>query len=153
MASPQIWYSAAGGRGLAVTACAALLAAASPAPDPLAGTSWRLRTLDGGTAPTGGRPLSIQFDRQGRLSGQDGCNGFWGRYRLEGGRISIELEGETTMSCRVAGDPLLHARGEAMKSLLRRAEHVQIREGVLHLEEPRGQSGAFERAPAEVPHE
>lgn len=128
---------------LAVLMSAMLTIGAAAAPTVLAGTSWRLQDLDGGMAiQSGPGGFLLGFGPKDELWGRDGCNGFWGRYTVQGREIHIELEGMTSAACQVAADPLNHARGLALKSLLNHAETYEVQNGVLYLSGD-GQSGAF----------
>jgi heat shock protein HslJ len=66
-------------------------------PSTLGGTTW-VATQISGQAPVAGREPSITFDGD-RISGNAGCNGFSGRFRIEGSTIAIQDLGSTAMGC------------------------------------------------------
>jgi heat shock protein HslJ len=75
-------------------------------PAPLTGTTWYLNSfVDAkGTIWTPGPmyPISLQFDDDGKLNGNAGCNNYFGSFTLSGSTISIGTLGTTAMFC---GEP------------------------------------------------
>lgn len=69
---------------------------AMPAPNALAGTSWRLETL-AGAPPVQGTSPTLQFSADSRVSGTTGCNRYFGAYQNDLGRFG-DL-GSTRMAC------------------------------------------------------
>jgi heat shock protein HslJ len=65
--------------------------------DPLAGTRWQLRDMDGRDLITGS-VLTLEFKEQ-RMSGLSGCNSLAGGYQLTGDKIKIEALAMTEMAC------------------------------------------------------
>ncbi len=61
----------------------------------LHGTSWRLVSIRGELALSGG---SLRFD-EGRLSGSTGCNTFGGTYKQSGASLSISVGQITLIGC------------------------------------------------------
>jgi heat shock protein HslJ len=86
---------------LAAVACVSALAAAacaSNAPrNELSGTSWRVESIAGESAPG----PTIEF-AQDRISGTGGCNRFFGGYTADDGRLTITGVGATRMACEQA---------------------------------------------------
>ncbi|NYT07580.1 MAG: META domain-containing protein [Methanomicrobiales archaeon] len=76
-------------------------------PAPLIGTTWYLNSfVDAkGTIWTPGPmfPISLQLAGDGKLSGNAGCNNYFGSYTLSGNSISIGTLGSTVMSCNETG--------------------------------------------------
>ncbi|MGH8223095.1 MAG: META domain-containing protein [Woeseiaceae bacterium] len=62
------------------------------------GVDWRPVTVDGEAVP-GNSTLLLRFERDGRLNGHGGCNGFFGTYKLGASGIEIGPLGATKMSC------------------------------------------------------
>lgn len=82
---------------LAVSLCLAFPAAAAE----LAGSEWR-PTQIGELAPPDHAGLFVRFESDGKLAGHGGCNGFFGSYELQGGKIEIGPLGATQMACEQA---------------------------------------------------
>lgn len=86
-----------------------LLAACAPAASgyELAGTSWRLVSLDGNTqvgAAIGGQDLTLVFDIAGGAGGSGGCNSYGGSYTARAnGSISFSDIVSTLMACTGGG--------------------------------------------------
>ena len=79
-------------------------AASSPAASTieLAGTSWRILSVTRGSTslrPSDGQELTIDFGSDGRVSGNSGCNRFFGPYRQSGDRVEIDSLGSTLIGC------------------------------------------------------
>lgn len=70
---------------------------------PLSGTHWQLKEINGKAVElTGNRkdPF-IRFDKDtGKVSGNTGCNDFFGTFRQEGGKFSMGPLGMTRMACK-----------------------------------------------------
>lgn len=66
-------------------------------PSTLDGTTW-VATQIAGQAPVAGNEPSITFDGD-RIGGNAGCNGFTGRFRIEGSTIAIQDLASTAMGC------------------------------------------------------
>ncbi|MEM1114137.1 MAG: META domain-containing protein [Pseudomonadota bacterium] len=80
--------------------------AATPDTPELAASAWALDTLGGEEAPTGAgaKPLTLEFDENGRAGGFAGCNRFTGTYSLEGAAeqdrpLSFGPMAATMMAC------------------------------------------------------
>lgn len=65
--------------------------------DPLHGTAWALRTIDG-AAPPADTAASIEF-QEGRVAGSTGCNRYSSSYELGDSGLSIGLAALTMMAC------------------------------------------------------
>lgn len=75
--------------------------ASADAQDSLAGTRWTLveGNLDGaGLAAIEGQPVTLEFV-DGQVSGNAGCNGYFGDYRVIGSEISVGMLGSTMKMC------------------------------------------------------
>ncbi|MBK8984564.1 MAG: META domain-containing protein [Chloroflexi bacterium] len=73
--------------------------AAPEASSDLAGTSWTLSSLNGAPAITD-TAVTLQFGADGTLSGTDGCNQFSTTYTQDGGNLTINQAGASTlMAC------------------------------------------------------
>lgn len=64
----------------------------------LAGTSWRLTSLNG-NAPAPGTTVTANFGEDGRLTGSSGCNSYQTPFEVEGNSISVDLIAGTLMAC------------------------------------------------------
>lgn len=82
---------------VAVSLCLAFPAAAAE----LAGSEWR-PTQIGELAAPDDAGLYVRFEGDGKLAGHGGCNGFFGSYELQGGKIAIGPLGATQMACEQA---------------------------------------------------
>ncbi|MDX6573559.1 MAG: putative lipoprotein [Gaiellales bacterium] len=71
-------------------------------PATLAGTAWRVVSVEGRTPVAGGAP-TIAFDAS-KVSGSSGCNFFSGAYRYDGasGEIGFDNLGMTARACAEA---------------------------------------------------
>ena len=81
---------------LALGACAA-----TPAPPPLAdlaGTNWRVVTVNGRATPAQG-DYAMRFDRSGGVGARFGCNSMGGKYRMTGGTLVVSDLASTLMGC------------------------------------------------------
>ena len=74
-------------------------AAADAADASLAGTHWRLVTVDGVAADASRREPFILLDSAGRFSGGTGCNRFAGGYVVDGGYLTFGQPATTRMYC------------------------------------------------------
>jgi heat shock protein HslJ len=86
---------------LILTCMAGCLAPSSP-PEELTGNSWKLVSYNDGNELANAGPLTIitlKFGENGRISGNAGCNDYFGDYQLEGGLISIKVLGATEKYC------------------------------------------------------
>lgn len=96
---------------LAIAACSDTTA--EPALD-LNGTSWRL--IDGLDTVVGYQP-TIAFDGA-QVGGSDGCNGYGGRYDLDGNTLRIDGLGGTDMGCEGPnGEDVLGPAAEFLRLL------------------------------------
>jgi heat shock protein HslJ len=83
----------------------------SEPPAPLTGVSWYLLSYVDSKgeifAPVSGTTVTIQFDSGGNITGDSGCNNYFGAYTTSGIRgISIGPLGSTKMSC--AGNGIMN---------------------------------------------
>ncbi len=80
---------------------AGCLAPSSP-PEELTAHSWRLVSYNSGNALADIGPLPIvtlRFGEDGHISGNAGCNEYFGDYQLEGGLMSVRALGATEKYC------------------------------------------------------
>jgi heat shock protein HslJ len=70
----------------------------SAAAVPLVGPNWSLTTL-GGKSVLEGTKLTAVFSGEDGVSGSAGCNNYFGRVRVEAGRLSVGPLGSTMMEC------------------------------------------------------
>ena len=107
-------------------------------PVTLAETNWLIVDINGSIV--GGETYQLNFDGQGRLSGQAGCNRFSGPYTQSGHRLTPGPIVATRMAC--PGD---RGRDEArMLQLLRGPVQISYRGGmILSLQEPQSGPGIY----------
>ena len=102
-------------------------------PVTLADTSWTIIEIDG--SPVGGTNYRMQFDGQGRLSGQAGCNRFSGPYTQRGRTLTPGAIVATRMAC--PGERMAHER--RVLQLLRSPVEINHHGGnIMMLREPQG---------------
>ncbi len=86
------------------TAALLLLAAcgpstqSNPANNPLAGAVWTAETISGEPV-LAATPATLELTQDGQVSGQSGCNGYFGSATLDGERISFNQLASTNMAC------------------------------------------------------
>ena len=59
---------------------------------------WRVKSIDGTPVPEG-VTVTMEFARDGRVSGRSGCNLYMGSYEMAGGRMSLSGIAGTRMAC------------------------------------------------------
>jgi heat shock protein HslJ len=64
----------------------------------LAGTQWVLSTLNG-SVPLDGVQVTLNFGAEGRATGSDGCNRYFGSYSVEGDALTFGQVAGTLMAC------------------------------------------------------
>ncbi len=62
------------------------------------GRSFDIVSMPGADSFTGGKPF-LQFGTSGQLGGNTGCNGFFGEYKLQGNKLTLNIQGATKMYC------------------------------------------------------
>ena len=76
-------------------------------PAPLTGTTWYLNSfvdaIGNFWTPGPMYPISLQLADDGKLSGNAGCNNYFGSYMLSGNTITISTLGSTVMFCNETG--------------------------------------------------
>lgn len=68
----------------------------------LGGTRWRLSSLDSGgrtLTPVAGTEITLEFGRDGKLTGNAGCNHYGGTYQAMGEILSVPAMQVTEMAC------------------------------------------------------
>jgi heat shock protein HslJ len=90
----------------AASACAATTPVTQPGPPALEGTRW---VMAGAKSDAESTPR-LEFSREGRVSGNTGCNRLSGSYRLEEDRLEV-VAATTKRACLGAG-------GDAEQKLL-----------------------------------
>lgn len=74
----------------------------APAPDPLRGTRWEVINFNNGNAITTLVPdtrITMDFGTDGQVTGNAGCNSYFGPYQASGNSIMISQLGGTTRFC------------------------------------------------------
>jgi heat shock protein HslJ len=74
----------------------------APAPDPLAGTRWNVVNINNGQGIITllpGTSADLAFGADGQVTGNAGCNSFFGPYRASGNSLSIGPLGSTSRIC------------------------------------------------------
>jgi heat shock protein HslJ len=98
-------------------------------PVTLADSGWAIVDIDG--TQVGGESYALEFDGQGRLSGQAGCNRFSGPYTQRGRMLTPGAVVATRMAC--PGERMAHER--KMMQLLRGPLEISYRGGmIMHLQ-------------------
>jgi heat shock protein HslJ len=73
---------------------------AAPPQNPLAGTHWRVTSLqDGAYAIVADAPPTVNFGTDGRADGSGACMSYGGSYRAEGDAISISVGASSALNC------------------------------------------------------
>ena len=88
--------------GLAVVLLAAVVYAAisfAGANAGLAGSNWQLTELNAQPPVPGDVAPTLQFQPEGRLGGNGGCNGYGGAYEVKGAALKISEVMSTLMAC------------------------------------------------------
>lgn len=87
---------------IALSACAMAAQDGRVAPSPdalkLAGTHWKFVTLDGHEVPSGVN-ATLNFERNGHVSGHAGCNGYGGPWSASNGALHFGGMMSTKMAC------------------------------------------------------
>jgi hypothetical protein len=85
--------------------------AVEPAPtatsvfDPLGGTRWQVRSYYDPNSPSGlisvlgGTSLTVEFGRDGKLTGSAGCNTYVSTYVVQGSQLTVALPTATSKVC------------------------------------------------------
>jgi heat shock protein HslJ len=70
---------------------------------PLAGSSWRLASIDG-RDPLAGADVTAKFEDDDRVAGKAACNQYFGRAAVKGGgQLDVGALGSTKMFCTADG--------------------------------------------------
>ncbi|MDO9084845.1 MAG: META domain-containing protein [Anaerolineaceae bacterium] len=113
-----------------------ILAVFSAQSQELAGTSWLASYVntgesDGVVSSSGiqAAQQTLVFDNQGKISGNAGCNNYFGTYQVEGNTLTFQEIGSTKMFC---GDGLM-AEESAYLAALQEAATYKITGGSLQI--------------------
>ena len=105
-----------------------------PASPPLEGTSWYLEAL-GATGNL--RPalttteVTLSFTADSRVSGDAGCNSYFGQYTSgEGGTLTVSSLGSTKMYCNETG---VMQQEQDLLNGLQSAQRYEVTGGLLHI--------------------
>jgi heat shock protein HslJ len=112
------------------------------APSPLEDTVWVLESYgEPGDlhAVLEGTQITARFDTEAQLSGSAGCNTYFGRFEVDGSRLSISDLAWTEMACVV---DVMEQEQEYLTAL-QAAESYQIQEGQLQIVSAGGQALTF----------
>ena len=93
--------------------------------DALTSQTWTLRFgsgPDGEVVLVDGYPLTISFDGDGSFGGTAACNGYGGRYQIDGPEIFLGELGSEEMGC----EPAVQAAEGAFLSALADATHINL---------------------------
>jgi heat shock protein HslJ len=102
-------------------------------PDTLAGTQWVLSTLNG-NAPVDGAQVTLNFGEDGRATGSDGCNRFFGPYTIEKDALTFGPTAGTLMTC----PPALMAQSRDFARALGATKTFALQGGALVLMDDAG---------------
>lgn len=117
-----------------IQACLGGCLAPSSPPGELTGHPWKLVSYNNGNELADAGPLTIitlKFGEDGRISGNAGCNDYFGDYRLEGGLISVRALGATEKYC-LAPEGIMDME-QTYFLLLKNATRYSIDQGELTL--------------------
>jgi heat shock protein HslJ len=113
--------------------CVGLLAASCGSETPmthpnidLVGTVWVAETIDGAPVLADVQPV-VRFEKDGRVAGDTGCNGFFGSYAVDGDRLSIGPLASTKRACA----PPINDQEHNFLAALAGAQRVEFEEGLL----------------------
>ena len=71
---------------------------------PLQGTTWNLAELNGSKIEHPGPQVPhLQFETD-KVTGNDGCNNFFGAYTLDGNKLKFGMMASTRMACQQIND-------------------------------------------------
>ncbi len=76
--------------------------------------SWHIEMIQG-QATVDRSPAQLTFDTQGKLSGNNSCNQFFGQYQQQGEALTLSSSGGTTM--RACIDALMRQEQQVIQAL------------------------------------
>ncbi len=114
---------------LGLMALAMLPATLAQEADVLAGTQWRLVSLDGETV-LDGTAITLLFDLEGQAAGSAGCNSYGGSYTVDGDEVGFDALISTMMAC---ADDIM-AQETAYLTALQAAARYELDEDRLSIE-------------------
>lgn len=91
----------------------------------LSGTQWRLESMGPKDAPTPilqGSRITLEFQPDGRVSGDSGCNSYSGTYVIRDGKIAF---GEMVSTLRACADDLLNQQEQQYTLALQSAGTIE----------------------------
>ena len=109
-----------------------------PANLPLNGTGWTLTEYvsnDTPLATLNGTTVTLNFDKEGSITGTAGCNHYFASYEMKGTTITIGQAGSTEMYCTAPG---VMEQESVYLALLGRASSVTIENDRLTLADAKG---------------
>lgn len=124
--------------GIVIAIAVAMVLIDSPLPTPaggLAGTSWRLVTMNGRPAQGAGEPVSLGFQQDGRAGGSSGCNSYGGEYAVSGSSLTISGVVSTMRAC---ADQALNEQESAYYAALASVASYELAGGQLTLRDAAG---------------
>jgi heat shock protein HslJ len=124
--------------GVALMGCATIpMVVPASEGTPLEGPFWLLESTINPQSETHTvlprTQVTIVF-QDGKISGSDGCNQYFGTYSLEGSKLTITLEGSTMMAC----PELIMTQGEAFTAGLSSTAAYEIQAKTLTLKNAEG---------------
>ncbi|MGN6729522.1 MAG: META domain-containing protein [Rhodanobacteraceae bacterium] len=98
-------------------------AASSPDALQLAGTQWKFVKLDGHDVPSGVN-ATLNFERNGHVSGHAGCNGYGGPWEASNGTLHFGGMLSTKMACLQPAGAMEAERG--VFAAFRATDHARM---------------------------
>lgn len=106
--------------------------------DPLAGTSWTLTSI-GGESLVSGSNITLEF-KDGRASGNAGCNSYGGGYRVNGNKLEFQKMASTLMACV---DSDIMVQESAYLGFLGKTQSFELADGQLQIYRSDGEALTF----------
>jgi len=101
----------------------------------LAGTQWKLATLNGQAPITSSRIIILNFDPNNQISGNSGCNSYGGNFATSGSTLSFSKVFMTLMACP---EPGIDEQESAFQQALSKVASFEISNGQLNLKDASG---------------
>ena len=103
-----------------------LLAAPAASATPLAGTSWKVKRIEGRMVAPEFRVVLSFSEGDRRVGGWDGCNSFGGRYRATAARLRFGQLVSTLRGCDGPGPPSITAAMRGTRSYRRTGRRLVL---------------------------